>query len=210
MLTPLDDDPLTRFGPALERPFFARSADVVARALLGCALVRSDGETTRVGRIVETEAYVGEHDLACHASKGVTSRTRVMFGEAGHAYVYLIYGMHSCFNVVTDAIGVGSAVLVRALAPIAGCDGATDGPGRLTRALRIDRLHDGIDLCAPAAMLRLHARPRARVGRIDCGPRIGVDYAGSWAAAPLRFWISDEPWVSGVPAALRKLRRSAT
>lgn len=210
MLTPVAD-PLTGFGPPLERPFFVRPAAVVARAMLGCALVVVDGERIRVARVVETEAYVGAHDLACHASKGITARTRVMFGAAGHAYVYLIYGMHSCFNVVTDAVGVGAAVLVRAVAPLVGCDGATDGPGRLCRALGIDRRFDGHDLCATTARIRLHARSGGRLGRIERGPRIGVDYAGDeWSTAPLRFWLADDPWSSRAPAALRKLRRSAT
>ncbi len=188
--------------------------------MLGCALVvddRSRNPTTRIARIVETEAYVGAHDLACHASKGVTPRTRVMFGPAGHAYVYLIYGMHSCFNVVTDDVGVGAAVLVRAVSPIVECDGGTDGPGRLCRALAIDRRFDGHDLCAPTSAIRLHARPRGRigrigrVGRIENGPRIGVDYAGErWSSAPLRFWLADDPWTSRASTSLRKLRRSAT
>ena len=135
----------------LPRSFYAQDAATVARALLGCQLVfrRSAASECRV-RIVETEAYVGPHDLACHAAKGRTARTEVMFGPAGHAYVYLVYGLHELLNVVTGAEGQAEAVLLRAGEPVAGVTGRLDGPGRLTRALGVTRALNGADLCAGA------------------------------------------------------------
>lgn len=179
---------------ALPRSFYDRPAIEVARALLGCVLVHLDGEVRRAGRIVETEAYVGPHDLACHASKGRTGRTEVMFGEPGHAYVYLIYGMYDCFNAVVEREGYPAAVLVRALAPIEGCIGATDGPGKLCRALHVTRAHNRADLTVPPLFLAHGAAPPERA--IAKGPRVGVDYAGHWARRHLRFWIRDDPHVS--------------
>ena len=194
-----------RIALLLPRAFYRRPAIEVARELLGCVLVHRDDGVVRAGRIVETEAYVGPHDLACHASKGRTARTEVMFGDAGHAYIYLIYGMYDCFNAVTDRDGYPSAVLVRALSPIEGCVGATDGPGKLCRALHLTRARNGDDLTTGA---RLFIEQGAKVATraIAKGPRIGVDYAGAWAARNLRFWIKDEPWVSRVDAALRRRR----
>src|SRR5215218_2863280 len=123
----------------LPRAFYNRPALVVAKDLLGKVLVHSENGIRRAGIIVETEAYVGEHDLAAHSSKGRTARTEVMFGPPGHAYVYLIYGMYDCFNVVTERDGYAAAVLVRGVAPVTGCDGKTDGPGKLCRAMHITR-----------------------------------------------------------------------
>lgn len=180
----------------LGRELYAQKTVVVAKDLLGRVLVHVDDGVRRAGRIVETEAYVGEHDLACHASKGRTARTDVMFGHPGHAYVYLIYGMYDCFNVVTEREGHASAVLIRAVEPIEGCLGATNGPGRLCRALRITRALNKVDLTDPAGSLTIEEGtpvPRRAIAR---GPRIGVDYAGEWAARPLRFWISGHASVS--------------
>ncbi|HEY1088379.1 MAG TPA: DNA-3-methyladenine glycosylase, partial [Archangium sp.] len=124
--------------------FHARGAEALAKALLGRDLVHVIRGRPRVGRIVETEAYVGPHDLACHASKGRTKRTEVMFGPAGHAYLFLVYGMHVCMNVV---VGDGAAVLIRAVEPLEGLDGLrTDGPGKLTKAM-------GLSLALNAAPL---------------------------------------------------------
>lgn len=176
--------------------FYARPALTVARQLLGTQLVFEQGGGRRVGRIVETEAYVGEHDLACHASKGRTPRTEVLFGPPGLAYVYLIYGMHHCFNVVTDAPGVGAAVLVRALEPVEGFEPGVrlDGPGRLCRALGLTRAHNRWDL--QHAPLYLEAGAPVAEARVARGPRIGVDYAGAWAHEPLRLWVQDSQHVS--------------
>lgn len=180
---------MSRYSP-LPRSFSATDTEALARALLGQLLVRVDGRSFRVGRIVETEAYLGPHDLACHSSKGRTPRTEVMFGPPGHAYVFLIYGMHHCVNVVT---GGGAAVLIRALEPIDGLDGVrTDGPGRLTRALGITRELDGVPLDAPPLYLSAgQPVPRARRSA-----RIGVDYAKEWAAKPLRFFDATSAHVS--------------
>jgi DNA-3-methyladenine glycosylase len=178
------------WSPLTQR-FFDRPTLGVARALLGQLLVLQDlrGGSARVGRIVETEAYIGPRDLACHSSKGRTARTEVMFGPPGHAYVFLIYGMHCCFNVVT---GNGAAVLIRALEPVEGFTRRADGPGRLTQAMGITRAHNGLKLDAPPLWLA-EGTTATRIAR---GPRIGVDYAKEWAAKPYRFWERDNPHVS--------------
>ena len=175
---------------ALARAWFERPAAEVARDLLGSVLrcVARDG-TVRMGRIVETEAYVGAHDLAGHASKGRTARTEVMFGPAGHAYVELVYGLHELFNVVTGAVGDPQAVLVRAVEPLAGTVGPSgaergDGPGRLTRLLDIDRRLLGHRVDRPPLTLHRGPEPTETVAT----PRVGVDFAGTeWASARLRF-----------------------
>jgi DNA-3-methyladenine glycosylase len=178
----------------LSQRFFAPGSEAVARALLGKTLVCGE----RAGVIVETEAYLGPDDLASHARFGKTERNAVMFGPGGVAYVYLIYGMYDMFNVVTGPAERAQAVLVRALEPARGLDGgaaAARGPGKLTRALGISRRHNGIDLTRSG---ELYLAPGLRVAadRIARGPRIGVDYAGGWARAPLRFWIDGHPAVS--------------
>jgi len=180
-----------RFTP-LPSDFAARDTVEVARALLGQALVHQTARGLHAGRIVEVEAYVGPEDLACHASKGRTARTEVMFGPPGRAYVFLVYGMHHCVNVVT---GGGAAVLLRAVEPLEGLDGLrTDGPGRLTKALGITLLHNTRPLDAPPLFLAQGEPVTSR--RIARGPRIGVDYAKQWAKKPLRFWEKDSPYVS--------------
>lgn len=165
----------------------------MARALLGMDLIHVVGDAQRVGRIVETEAYLGPQDLACHSSKGRTPRTEVMFGPAGHAYVFLVYGMHLCFNVVT---GDGAAVLIRALEPRGDFQGArTDGPGRLTRALGLTLGLNAHPLDSPPLFLaRGKPVPSQHIGM---SPRIGVDYAGEWAGKLLRFFDQRSPFVSG-------------
>lgn len=176
--------------------------------MLGSILVTHGPLGRRAGRVVEVEAYVGPHDLACHASRGRTPRTEVLFGPPGRAYVYLCYGMHELFNVVTDPEGHAAAVLVRALEPVEGLPPGVrlDGPARLTRALGIDRSHNRLPLDGPSLFLHAGAAvPEARVAR---GPRIGVDYAGAWAAAPLRLWVRDSPHVSRAPSP-RRARRPA-
>lgn len=179
----------------LPRTFYAGSTIDVAQALLGCRIVRThpDGRH-QLARIVETEAYVGEHDLAAHSAKGRTARTAVMFGPPGFAYVYMIYGMHHCLNVVTEPEDHGAAVLIRAAEPLDGIDQRTDGPGRLARALAIDRGLSGHDL-TETSDLYFVAGDRDP-GTIARGPRIGVDYAGAWAHRPLRFWATASRHVS--------------
>lgn len=183
-------------GPPLPRAFFARPTQAVALALLGAYLVHDGPRGRQIGRIVETEAYVGRQDRASHASRGRTRRTEVMFGPPGYAYVYLVYGMYYCLNVVTEEEGYPAAVLIRALEPCAGIDGPTSGPGRLCRALAIDRRHDRADLTAPPLSLVDGARP---AGPVVAGPRVGVSYAGVWALKPWRFYLRDSPWVSRRP-----------
>jgi DNA-3-methyladenine glycosylase len=187
-------------GLVLPRGFYRRAALVVARDLLGKVLVHRAARTVRMARIVETEAYVGEHDLASHSSRGRTPRTEVMFGPAGHAYVYLVYGMHWCFNVVTGPTGEASAVLVRGVEPLGGIPDTvrTDGPGRLTRALRIGRAENGVDLTG-ARLCILDGPPPARRS-VRRGPRVGVEYSGVWAKRPFRFWVEGSRGVSRVPS----------
>lgn len=182
----------------LARNFYARDAATVARELIGTILVRGD----KRGRIVETEAYVGAHDLACHAAKGRTRRTEVMFGPAGHAYVYFIYGMHDMLNIVTGPVGDAQAVLVRAAEPLEGWAADLSGPGKLARAFDIKVKRDnGLDLTEKDLFI-LHD-PRARP-TIRITPRIGVAYARQWQHEPLRFIDANSPHVSG-PRALRGL-----
>ncbi|MGA9523164.1 MAG: DNA-3-methyladenine glycosylase [Myxococcaceae bacterium] len=183
----------------LPREFYDRSTLTVARELLGKVLVLDEGGHRRAGRIVETEAYIGEHDLACHAARGRTARTEVLFGPPGIAYVYLIYGIYNCFNAVTRAEGLASAVLVRALEPLEGFDAhaRTNGPGKLCRAMGITREHNRLDLLGDRLFIE-HA-PHVPARDIARGPRIGVDYAGPWAEKPYRFWIRDNPHVSRKP-----------
>ena len=178
----------------------------VALGLLGAYLVHDQPEGRQVGRIVETEAYVGLSDRASHASRGATPRTSIMFGPPGYAYVYLVYGMYHCLNVVTEDVGFPAAVLVRALEPVDGITLPTSGPGRLCRALGIDRRHTGTDLTAGPLYLAAGARPD---GPVVAGPRVGVPYAGAWAHKPWRFYVRDNPWVSG-RAGTRSRRRRAT
>lgn len=178
----------------LQRGFYDRDTARVARELLGTRLVRVSNGVERIGRIVEVEAYLGPHDLAAHSSRGRTERTRVMFGPPGHAYVYLVYGLHCCMNVVTEREGHASAVLLRAVEPVKNIEGSTRGPGLLCRAMGIDRRLNGHDLTGDDLFIagRTGPEPLAIVRR----PRIGVDYAGRWARRLLRFYIRGNPFVS--------------
>ena len=175
----------------LPREFYARDALVVARALVGTHLVHG----ARVARIVETEAYRGPKDLACHARVGLTNRTRTLYGPPGHAYVFLIYGMYDCFNVVCFGEGKGHAVLVRGVEPVTGVpeDVRSDGPGRLARALGITRAHNALDLVESP---QLFIAPRAKRPVITASPRVGVAYAGEIAEAPWRFYDASSAHVS--------------
>ncbi len=174
----------------------------MARALLGMHLVHCYRGERLSGRIVETEAYLGPRDLAAHSARGRTPRTEVMYGPAGHAYVYFIYGVWDCLNVVTRPAGTPQAVLLRALEPLDGVTARTCGPGLLTRALHISRSLNGIDLTGGTLWIeRPPAGTRVRVRRT---PRIGIDYAGAWVQKPWRYLDADSPYVSGLTAAARR------
>jgi DNA-3-methyladenine glycosylase len=175
----------------LPRNFYERPTLTVARELLGCVLVHGDKRL----RIVETEAYVGTDDMACHAARGRrTARNEVMYGQAGHAYVYLIYGMYHCLNVVTEAVGFPSAVLIRAGDP------GAKGPGVLCREAGLTRAHNGLDLtCSELAI-----EPGPPAAAIVETTRVGIDYAGEWALKPWRFYEEGNPYVS------RPVRRPRT
>lgn len=184
----------------------ARPAEALAQDLLGALVVSTIDDVETVGRIVETEAYTGPDDPASHAARriGRTARNATMFGCAGNAYVYLIYGMHWCLNVVASEAGDPQAVLIRALEPVRGLDTMRErrgrahdlcsGPGRLCQALGIDGRLDGHDLSA--APLRLHLPPSAREGTVRCSGRIGIREARDW---PLRFFLNGSPHVSRGP-----------
>jgi len=168
----------------LTQDYFDRPTLVVARSLVGKYLVRENGARTIAGRIIEVEAYIGTEDKACHASKGRTARTDVMFGPAGISYVYLIYGMYHMLNVVTERLEFPAAVLIRAI-QVGGT--LIDGPGKLCRELKIDRSLHRLDLTSGQQLWfedRGEKVSRAQVGTF---PRVGVDYAGSWAKKPWRF-----------------------
>jgi DNA-3-methyladenine glycosylase len=178
----------------LPRNFYDRDTKIVAQELLGKCLVHKAGGTEHIGKIVEVEAYLGEHDLAAHSSKGLTERTRIMFGPPGHAYVYFIYGMYFCMNVVTEREGHASAVLLRALEPVKNIAGKTSGPGLLCRAMNIDRRLNGHDLLSDDFYLA--APEMEEKFAIIKSPRVGVAYAKHWAKRHLRFCIRGNLFVS--------------
>ena len=187
----------------IKRVFFSKSTLEVARGLLGCYLVRRMGNRVIRVRIIETEAYVGPKDKASHASRGSTPRTQVMFGKPGYLYVYLVYGMHYCLNVVTEREGYPAAVLIRGcrlprqprmsiLVPygtkIDNKEFVINGPGKACRALKIDKRLNGEDSVVSRQLW--FERGKLRRGEsIASGKRIGVAYAGAWQHKPWRFWI---------------------
>ncbi len=171
----------------LQRRYFSRKTLRVARSLLGTFLLRRTEGQRLVGRIIEVEAYIGQEDRACHASRGRTKRTEVMFGQAGIAYVYLIYGMYHCFNIVTERAGFAAAVLIRAVEDGEGC--LIDGPGRVCRAFWIDRTLNGWDVTKGRTLWLEDRTAAIPASEIDAFPRVGVAYAGTWAAKPWRFRI---------------------
>jgi len=190
-----------------------------ARALLGARLIREGSDGPRVGRIVEVEAYIGEDDAASHARFGRTARNAVMFGDPGRAYVYLVYGMHHCLNVVTEPVGRPAAVLIRAVEPETGIAAMRDarvsrtrtrppatsrdarlaaGPGLVAAAFSIDRSATGVDLCDPASPLRLALAPGEDPPPVEMTPRIGIAYAGEpWSSRPWRLLVPASPALSG-------------
>ncbi len=179
---------------------YARPALEVARDLIGMILVRRRDDGLLAGMITETEAYCGPHDLASHASRGHTPRTAVMFGPPGHWYVYLIYGMYHCLNVVTERDGYPSAVLIRAVQAVEGVAETvkTDGPGKLCRAFGIDKSYNTLAAFEKNATLWIEDRGiRIDAKRILQTPRINVDYAGDYVDKPWRFVVAAEPGVRG-------------
>jgi DNA-3-methyladenine glycosylase len=168
----------------LPQAFYARPALELAAALLGKILVRRVGGIPRRARIVETEAYCGVKDLASHSSKGRTARTEVMFGPAGRAYVYFIYGMHEMFNIVGGSVGDPQAVLVRGAEALDGWEAELTGPGKLARAFRITRNDNGMDLSGDDLFIVDDPQYQPRIVRTK---RIGVDYAKRWKDRLLRF-----------------------
>jgi DNA-3-methyladenine glycosylase len=200
--------PLSR--KPLPKSFFARDTEIVARELLGAILECRTPEGLASGRIVETEAYVGEHDLACHAAAGRTARTAPLYGAPGIAYVYFIYGVHWCVNAVTRPVDQPSAVLIRALEPIDGIElmrrrrpaaghdiDLANGPGKLCAALGITGDHNRLSLQKPPLRI-LQGTPIA-ANLIQRTARIGITQCRDW---PLRWVIRENPYVSrGKPAA---------
>ena len=198
----------------LEHEFYTQPTAVVAKRLLGCVLIHGSGEALTGGRIVETEAYLFRNDPACHAHKGMTKRNAAMFGTAGRSYIYLIYGMYRCFNVVTAAEGTGEAVLIRALEPLIGIDemcrrrntsnllNLCSGPGKLAIALGLDSSHN--DSClrtGPVKILSADSAPHHDThfgaGRgspkIVTTTRIGISQG---AELPLRFYLAGNRYIS--------------
>lgn len=184
----------------LPRQFYARPALQVARELLGTRLVRLEAGGRTSGIIVETEAYIGEDDLGCHASAGLTPRTRVMYGPAGHAYVYFTYGMHWMLNFVVEKEGFPAAVLIRSILPTEGIERIaarrhgrveklwTDGPGKICQALAINRDQNGSDLCAPGGELFVEPAEIIPDSGVTIGPRVGLTSVPEpWKSIPWRF-----------------------
>lgn len=168
----------------LARPFFNRPTLTVARSLVGKYLVRENGTARIAGKIIEVEAYVGSQDKACHASKGRTARTEVLFGPPGVSYVYLIYGMYHLLNVVTERTDFPAGVLIRAI-EVEGT--LIDGPGKICRELNINRSLNRLDMTEGRHVWFEDRGAGGTRKKIGTFPRIGVEYAGSWAKKPWRF-----------------------
>jgi len=188
------------FTPRLERQFFNRTTLQVARELLGTRLVRLEGDKRTAGIIVETEAYIGEEDLGCHASAGYTPRTQVMYGPPGHAYVYFTYGMHWMLNFVVEVEGFPAAVLIRSILPTEGIERIairrsgrpkqewTNGPGKICMALAINRAQNGADLCAPGAEIFVEYGVNISDSSVTKSPRVGLNSVPEpWKSLPWRF-----------------------
>jgi DNA-3-methyladenine glycosylase len=193
----------------MNHSFFRQNTVELARKLLGCLLVHRTTDGVAGGMIVETEAYVGAVDKACHAWQNRSERTEIMYHDGGYAYVYFIYGMHHCFNVVTGPRGEGNAVLIRALEPVLGLDlmqrrrntkmlqNLCSGPGKVCQAMGITKNEYGMDLCSAACPLRLIRYRQIPDQMIASSSRINVAYAEEAAAWPWRFYVKDSPYVSG-------------
>ncbi len=200
-------------GSVLPESFYARDTEIVAREMLGMILECRTGEGVASGRIVETEAYIGEHDLACHAAAGRTARTAPLYGPPGIAYVYFIYGMYWCFNAVTRAEHEPSAVLVRALEPVEGVSlmrrrrpsakrdvDLTNGPGKLCLALGIGVRHNELRLTSSPLVIR--TADLVADADVVVTPRIGISKSADW---PLRYLIRDNAYVSKTPKGFPRL-----
>ena len=184
----------------LSRDFFNRSTLTVARELIGARLVRILEGQKLVGLITETEAYISQKDLACHAKAGLTPRTAVMFGEAGHAYVYFTYGNHWMLNVVTERVGFPAAVLIRAIQPIEGVDimmerrsgRDTFGPGKLCQAMGITKSENGVDLTEASGGLWIERGVKVPNSFVTKGPRVGLNTTPEpWLSKPWRFLVKN-------------------
>jgi len=202
----------SRLGPTLDTGFYDRATEIVSRELLGAVLECTTPEGVTRGRIVETEAYLGPDDPACHAAAGLTARTQHLFGPPGRAYVYLIYGMYWCFNAVTRERGHGAAVLVRAVHPLDGVElmrrrrpqakrerDLTNGPGKLCLAMGIVGAMSGLSLRRGPVVIR--AGTPVPDADVEVTPRIGITQAAEW---PLRYLVRDDPFVSPTPKAFRR------
>jgi DNA-3-methyladenine glycosylase len=194
----------------LPRDFFARDTVLVARQLLGTNLVRLQNGQRLGGAIVETEAYVGEADLGCHARAGRTPRTQVMYGPPGHAYVYFTYGMHWMLNFVTQAEGFPAAVLIRAILPLEGREVIaarrspqpphlwTDGPAKLCKALGIDGGQHGSDLCSADSQIFVEQGQPVPDAQVEVSPRVGLEKVPEpWKSIPWRFRVPESVLVAG-------------
>ena len=192
----------------MNHSFFRQDTVELARKLLGCLLVHRTPDGIAGGMIVETEAYVGAIDKACHAYRNRSERTEIMYHDGGYAYVYFIYGMHHCFNVVTGPEGEGNAVLIRALEPVIGLklmqrrrntkslQNLCSGPGKVCLALDITKNEYGLDLCNADSPLHLIQYRHIPDAKIVASPRINVAYAEEAAAWPWRFYVKENPYVS--------------
>jgi DNA-3-methyladenine glycosylase len=202
----------SRLGATLPVAFYDRGTEIVSRELLGAVLECTTAEGVTRGRIVETEAYLGPDDPACHAAAGLTSRTEHLFGPPAISYVYLIYGMYWCFNAVTRERGHGSAVLVRAVEPVDGIDlmrrrrpkakrdrDLTNGPGKLCLAMGIDGTMTGLSLRSGALVIR--AGEPVNDADVEVTPRIGITKAAEW---PLRYLVRANEFVSATPVAFAR------
>ena len=198
---------MDKFGKKLKPAFFKRPTFNVAEGLLGKYLVVKRGGKILVGKIVETEAYIGEDDLACHASKGRTNRSETLYQKAGTIYVYMIYGMYHCLNIVTEREYFPSAVLIRAVEPVEGTEvmkklrktdalrNLASGPGKLCMALGINKKMNGRSIFGDEIYIEDRGEKIAKKN-IARAKRIGVDYAGVCAHYPWRFYIKDNEFVS--------------
>lgn len=184
----------------LLRQFYTRPTLTVARELLGKYLVRKIGSKELIGKIVETEAYIGPKDKASHAYRGrITPRNKTEYLEGGHVYIYLCYGIHWQFNIITQKLGKPECVLIRALEPLgekAKFKKVASGPGKLCHWMRLDKSFDGEDLTKSKRIWLVNHSCKLKRSQIVAAKRIGIDYAGEWAKKPWRFYLRDNPFVS--------------